>query len=48
MDDLPAVLKGEFDRTIIPEGNLLGVNLRELKHAFAGHPMFENGGQLLG
>ena len=37
-----AILNGEFERIIVPEGNLLDVNWRELQHAFPGHPMFEN------
>ena len=47
LDDLRAVLEGHFERIIIPEGNLLDVNWRELQHAFPGHPMFENAPQLL-
>jgi predicted TIM-barrel fold metal-dependent hydrolase len=42
MDDLKAVLNGEFDRLLIPEDNLLDVNLRELQRAFPGHRMFTN------
>ena len=29
---------GEFERIIVPEGNLLDVNWRELQHAFPGAP----------
>lgn len=47
-DDLGAVLRGEFDRVLIPQGNLLDVNWRELQHAFPAHPMFENSAQILG
>jgi hypothetical protein len=47
LEDLRAILEGEFERIIIPEGNLLDVNWRELQHAFPGHPMFETGGALL-
>lgn len=47
LEDLRAVLQGDFGRIIIPEGNLLDVNWRELQQAFPGHPMFENGGELL-
>lgn len=45
--DLEAMLKGDFARIIIPQGNLLDVNWRELQHAFPGHPMFENAVPLL-
>lgn len=44
--DLRATLAGDFTRIIVPEGNLLDVNWRELEHAFPGHPMFENWEQL--
>lgn len=47
LKDLEAVLRGEFDRVIIPQDNLLTVNWRELEHAFPGHPMFTNALQLL-
>jgi predicted TIM-barrel fold metal-dependent hydrolase len=45
LDDFKAVLKGELDRIIIPQDNLLDVNLRELQRAFPGHPMFTNFGE---
>ncbi len=47
LKDLEAVLRGEFDRVIIPQDNLLTVNWRELEHAFPGHPMFANATQIL-
>lgn len=47
LEDLRAVLAGDFGRIIVPEDNLLDVNWRELQHAFPGHPMFDNGAQLL-
>jgi predicted TIM-barrel fold metal-dependent hydrolase len=43
--DFKAILKGELDRIIIPQDNLLDVNLRELQRAFPGHPMFTNFGE---
>lgn len=46
-EDFKAVLQGHFDRIIIPEDNLLDVNLRELRHFFPGHPMFTNFSKLL-
>ncbi len=45
--DFKAVLGGDFKRIIIPEDNLLDVNLHELRHAFPGHPMFTNFGKLV-
>lgn len=42
MSDLRAVLRGDFERVIIPQDNLLDVNLRELWRAFPGHPLFYN------
>ena len=45
--DLEAVLKGDFSRIVIPQDNLIDVNLRELKYVFPGHPMFFNFGELI-
>jgi len=42
IDDLRAILKGDLRRIIVPQDNLLDVNLRELRNAFPGHPMFYN------
>lgn len=42
MADLKAMLNGHFGRIVIPQDNLLDVNLRELRNAFPGHPMFYN------
>ena len=42
MADFEAMLKGNFGRIIIPQDNLLDVNLRELRNAFPGHPLFYN------
>jgi predicted TIM-barrel fold metal-dependent hydrolase len=42
MKDLENVLRGNFKGIIIPQGNLLDVNYRELRAAFGPHPMFEN------
>ena len=39
-EDLKAVLKGQFERIIVPQDNLLDVNYRELRQAFGDHPMF--------
>ena len=44
--DFRAVLRGELDRIIVPQDNLLDVNYRELERAFPGHPMFTNFGEL--
>ena len=46
--DFRAVLKGDLGRIVIPQGNLLDVNLRELQAAFPGHAMFTNALQVLG
>jgi len=42
MEDLKAVLDGQWERVVVPEGNLIDVNYRELQHFFPGHPMFTN------
>jgi predicted TIM-barrel fold metal-dependent hydrolase len=47
LEDLKAVLNGELDRVIIPEGNLVDVNYRELFHAFPGHKLFTSFGRVL-
>ncbi len=41
-DDLRAVLAGHLERVLIPGGNLLDVNHRELGRFFPGHPLFTN------
>jgi hypothetical protein len=46
-DDFKAVLRGEFERVVIPQDNLLKVNYNELNHFFPGHPMFTNFSRLL-
>jgi len=46
-DDFKAVLRGEFERVIIPQDNLLKVNYDELNHFFPDHPMFTNFNRLL-
>ena len=46
--DLGDVLDGKLKSIIVPQGNPLNVNLRELERAFPGHPMFGNGGRLVG
>jgi hypothetical protein len=47
MDDFKAVMMGDLKRIVIPEGNLLDVNLREFEHFFSDHPMYTNFGKLL-
>lgn len=42
INDFKAILKGQFYRIIVPQDNLLDVNLRELQAIFSGHPMFTN------
>lgn len=42
MEDLEAVLAGQWDRIIVPEDNLIDVCYQELQHFFPGHPMFTN------
>lgn len=46
-DDFKAVMKGDLDRVVIPEDNLLDVNHRELRVAFPAHPMFTNFANLI-
>ena len=40
--DLKAIVEGHLERVVVPQDNLLDVNLRELQRAFPGHPMFGN------
>ena len=40
--DFKAILKGDFSRIIIPQDNLLDVNLREVENLFQDHQMFTN------
>jgi len=43
------VLRGELERVVVPQDNLLDVSWRELEHAFGKeHPMFRNAERLLG
>ncbi len=45
--DFKAVLAGDWSRVVVPQDNLLDVNLREVRHAFgAEHPLFTNFGRL--
>jgi hypothetical protein len=48
LKDFEAVLNGQLDRVVVPQGNLLDVNQRELKQAFPNHPMFTNAAQVPG
>lgn len=41
------VTRGELDRIVVPQDNLLEVNWRELRHAFGDHAMFRNAAELL-
>lgn len=41
------VARGELERIVVPQDNLLEVNWRELKHVFGEHPMFHNAAPLL-
>ena len=45
--DFRAMLRGEFERIIIPQDNLVDVNFRELDHFFPGHALFTNFDRLL-
>jgi len=40
------ITRGELDRIVVPEGNLLAVNWHELKHAFGEHLMFQSASAL--
>jgi len=42
IEDFRAVIDGHLERIIVPQDNLLDVNLRELGHYFAGSPVFTN------
>ena len=44
--DFRAVVGGDLERIVVPQDNLLDVNLKELRQAFPGHPMFTNFGNL--
>jgi len=44
--DFKAMMRGDLSRVVVPQGNLLDVNWRELQHAFPGHAMFTNFSQL--
>lgn len=46
--DVRAALKGDLKRLVVPQDNLLDVNLRELRHAFPDHPLFTNFARLTG
>jgi predicted TIM-barrel fold metal-dependent hydrolase len=46
-EDFAAVMRGEIDRIVIPEENLLDVNRRELTIAFGNGPMFTNFSSLI-
>jgi hypothetical protein len=45
--DFKAMMRGDLSRLVVPQGNLLDVNWRELQHAFPGHAMFTNFAQLM-
>jgi hypothetical protein len=47
MRDLKSVLQGKLDRIVVPDGNLLDANYRELQNVFPGHAMFTNFAALL-
>ena len=42
LKDMEEVLRGDVSRVVIPQGNLLDVNLRELRNVFGDHPLFTN------
>jgi predicted TIM-barrel fold metal-dependent hydrolase len=44
--DFKAVLRGDLSSIVVPQGNLLDVNQRELRHSFGDHPLFTNFGKL--
>jgi hypothetical protein len=45
--DFKDVMKGNLQSIVIPQGNLISVNHRELNREFPGHPMFTNLSRLL-
>jgi len=45
--DFKAIMRGDLWRIVVPQDNLLDVNIRELGIAFPGHPMTRNLGRLL-
>ena len=46
-EDFKAMMRGDLSRIVVPQGNLLDVNWRELEYAFPGHAMFTNFTQLM-
>jgi len=40
--DFKAIADGDLSRIVVPQGNLLDLNFREMMHAFPDHPMFTN------
>jgi predicted TIM-barrel fold metal-dependent hydrolase len=42
LKDLKAVLDGHIENIVVPDGNLIDVNYRELRNVFGDHPMFTN------
>lgn len=47
-EDFKAIItKGEYDRFIVPENNLIDVNHDELRNIFGDHPMFTNFNRLM-
>jgi len=42
INDFKAVMTGQLYRVVVPQDNLLDVNLRELRHAFPESPVFTN------
>jgi len=41
-EDFRAILRGQLYRIVVPQDNLLDVNLRELRNAFPGNALFTN------
>ena len=47
LKDLGAALEGHLENLVIPDGNLIDVNHRELRRVFGDHPMFTNFASLM-
>lgn len=41
-NDFKAIMKGDFRRIVVPQDNMLDVNLRELQNFFPNSPLFTN------
>ena len=47
LKDLKAVLDGHLENIVVPDGNLIDVNYRELRNVFGDHPVFTSFASLM-